>query len=887
MRFAFCLFLSIIARVLFSLRYRIEVKGFDKLKKKKFLKNEGILFLPNHPALVDPIFVAMILWRKFKVRPLVVEYIYRQGGINLLMRLIKAIPVPNLDTSLNEVKIRKTQLVIDEIIAGLKKKQNFILYPAGRLKHGGKEIIGGASATHTILSSCPHVNVVLIRTSGLWGSSFSRAYTGRSPDFKKTLFEDFKHLLKSFVFFIPKRRVLIEIEIPKDFPRGANRIELNKYLENWYNQYPQDHTRVENEPLYKVSYSCFKEKYYAPHVNPKEKKAAKKQYSSKIEDMVYAELQRLQPDVQIKHDLNLASDLGLDSLDIAELITYLNVHFDVGEIHPEDIETVHDVLLIAEGKKIEKNRAPIQTYHYWPEEKNRLSPTFPLGKNIPISFLKIVDRMKNNVACGDDLLGVFTYKKLKLAILILASEIEKMEGKHIGVLLPASCVTYIIIFAILVAKKVPVMLNWTLGPRYLNHMVQLTQIKNVITSWKFLERLSNVQFGEMTSSIKYIEDIKKHISKKSMIKALFNSFKSSTSLINSLKLDQIDENDTAVILFTSGTEAAPKGVPLSHKNILSNLQEAMQGISLNSTDVLYGFLPPFHSFGFTVAGIFPLICGLKIAYSPDPTDSFTLAEGIHRWKITIFCTAPSFLKGILQAATKEQLQSMRLFVTGAEKAPKELFEKVHSLGKDKQLLEGYGITECSPILTLVRENKKPIGVGELLTNIEFCTVNPETKQKLKSPHEEGEICVRGPNIFNGYLGEQKDPFIMLDNKRWYCTGDLGYIDDKNNVILSGRLKRFAKIGGEMISLGGIEEIILNDLKNYENPIAVLSVEKEGGKSEIILFTTLDMNKSDFNLILKNAGLSRLVKISEVKKIDEIPLMASGKIDYRSLQNMIE
>ena len=482
---------------------------------------------------------------------------------------------------------------------------------------------------------------------------------------------------------------------------------------------------------------------------------------------------------------------------------------------------------------------------------------------------------------------------MKIAALIFAKEIRKMEGKHIGVLLPASVGANILILAILLAGKVPVMLNWTLGPRYLNHMVSLTNTSAVISSWRFLEKLSSVEFGSLTKKLFLFEDIKKGITKAAKIGAAIQSMKRAPSLIKSLKLDRIGPDDEAVILFTSGTEANPKGVPLSNKNIISNLSEAMQGINLTSEDIMYGFLPPFHSFGFSVAGLFPLLIGMRVAFSPDPTDSYALAEGIGRWKATLFCAAPSFLKGILHAAKKEQLKTVRLFVTGAEKASKELYEKVAKLGKGKQLIEGYGITECSPILTLVRENKKAVGVGELVPGVEFCTVHPETLKKMKSVYDEGEICVRGPNVFKGYLGEQKDPFLEIDGKKWYCTGDLGYLDKDHNVILSGRLKRFTKIGGEMISLGGIEEIILKALhvKNIDlgegSPLAVCAIEKEEGKTELVLVTTLDLKKTDVNLILKESGCSKIIKISKVKKIESIPLMGTGKTDYRFIQKIIE
>lgn len=883
--------ICIFGRALLSLRYKIEIKGKKEIFKGKFDKKKGTLFLPNHPALVDPIFISLLFWKRFKLRPLVVEYVYRQSGINFIMRLMKALSVPNMDFAMNEIKIKRIKAVIDEIERGIKSSENFIIYPAGRLKHTGREIVGGASAIHQILQESDP-NIVLIRTTGLWGSSFSRAYTGRSPDFKKTVLRGIKNLLKSFIFFMPRRKVIIEMEGEgEDFPRHAPRLELNKYLENWYNRYPVD-GKIENvEPLSLVSYSPFRKKFIELPKETKNKKVKKEvKYSSKIEEKVFSEIAKLQPDVDITHEKRLAEDLGLDSLDISELVTFLSLNFEVENIHPEDIETVADVLEIAEGKRVGK-KAKEEAFleFFWPEEK-RKELFFEEGESIIELFLKKCDRMGKLASVADDTLGVLSYKKLKLSVIVLAREIKKMPGDRIGVLLPASVAAYILILAIELVGKVPVMLNWTSGPRYLNHMANVTGAKTVISSWKFIDRIANVEFGEITKKLRLLEDIKKGISFSSKLSSFLLASKRAKSLLRHFKL-KIKKDDIAVILFTSGTEANPKGVPLSHGNILSNQKAAVACVKLKPSSVMYGILPPFHSFGFSVAGILPILYGLRIVFSPDPTDCYTIAKGIRRWKVTILCAAPSFLRGILRAATEEELETIELFVTGAEKMPKPLLEKVRELGKN--FIEGYGITECSPMISLVREGDEHVGVGKVLPNLEMITIDPETKKPLDSPGKEGEICVRGDSIFSGYLGVEKDPFIEIDGKRWYCTGDLGYLDKGGNLILSGRLKRFAKIGGEMISLGSMEEIILDALKvrNVDlgegAAIAICEVEKDVGKSELILFTTLSLDIGDVNMILRKAGCSRLVKINKIKRIDSIPLMGTGKVDYRFLQRMVE
>ena len=483
-----------ISRILIRLRYSVKVKGKNQIKKKNFNPNIGTLFLPNHSAHIDPILIGIYFWPQFKLRPIVIEHIFRQSGIAFLMKIVRALPIPNFDTSLNEIKLKNAKETVQKVIDGIHNKESFLLYPSGRLKHTGKEILGGSSATHTVLSECPDANIVLIRTTGLWGSSFSRAYTGLTPDFKSMVKRGLKCLLSSFIFFMPRRKVLLEVEMaPKDFPAKGGRLEINKYLENWFNQYPIDHKVVKEELPSVVSYSPFKEKFLKLPCPERKKSLEKREFSSELEKDVYTELAKVAKisEIQIKAELDLAQDLGLDSLDIAEIITFLGVNYDIGEISAEDILTVQDVLEVAGGtKKIVKKKLEEVSLFKWPEEKSRTEPIAPDGRTIQEAFFNICRRMKDQVAVADDVSGVLTYKKLKIRALILAEEIKKYPKKHVAILLPASVGAYLVIFATLLANKVPVMLNWTLGPRYLNHMMQVTNAEHVISSWKFLEKLS-------------------------------------------------------------------------------------------------------------------------------------------------------------------------------------------------------------------------------------------------------------------------------------------------------------------------------------------------------------------------------------------------------------
>ena len=451
------------------------------------------------------------------------------------------------------------------------------------------------------------------------------------------------------------------------------------------------------------------------------------------------------------------------------------------------------------------------------------------------------DRMPYAMACADDLLGPLTYRQVRLAAIAFAEEFRRMPCDQIAVLLPASVGAMLVVFAIQLAGKTPVMLNWTLGPKNLDVMAKLSGVTYVISSWRFMERISHVDFGSLTDKILLLEDIRERIPLSRKLLSLYRSYLSPKKILHHLGSDLMGNDATAVILFTSGAEATPKGVPLTHDNILSDLRAVLSMIELNEKDIMYGVLPPFHSFGFSMTGVLPFLAGLKVAFYPDPTDSVALAEGLERWKITLFSTAPSFLKGVFQVARDEQLKTVHYFVTGAEKAPPELYKKVSQLKTKAQMLEGYGITECSPVLSLTPPDREPKGVGRLLPNVNLCIIHPETHELLL-PTQEGEICVRGPNVFHGYLGKVAI-FIEIDHKSWYRTGDIGYQDAEGNLILSGRLKRFVKVGGEMISLGAIEEAVRAELirQNKISPdipsFAICADERESGKPSLVAFST--------------------------------------------------
>jgi long-chain-fatty-acid--[acyl-carrier-protein] ligase len=884
----FSLFLFALARLLLSLRYKIEVKGLENIPKRG-----GMLFLPNHPAEIDPVILMCFLGPKYFPRPMVVEHFYRLKGFQWILDAIGVLPIPTMEEKANIWRGKEVAKIFGDVKACIQAGDNFLIYPSGKLKGSGLELLGGASFVHSLLCECKGIHVVLVRSTGLWGSSFSRAPTGKSPDFAKTLSFNFLKILKNFVFFIPKRQVLIEVEeAPQQLPIGASRLQFNKFLEDWYNRYPS----VGAEPLNLVSYSRWKEEYIpmrsALSSGISSSDVGQVQVPSAVELLVKEELAKLAKiEIEkVSRKSNLSTDLGLDSLDVANLHIFLDRKFNVNEFAPGELQTVEEVLEAIAGhkKKVE------QVVHHpksfsWPSEPLRKRVHPPIGKTIQEAFLQSCDLMARYAAAADATVGVVKYRKMKMMALALANKIRDLPGDRIGIMLPSSVGAYVTILAALLANKVPVMLNWTNGVRGLDHAADLAKISSVLTSRLFLDRAEIRTLGKIESSLVYLEDFKHSLQFSDKIKALWKSFKKAPTLIREYALDHIASSDPAVILFTSGTESLPKAVILSHENILFNQKAALSLVKFRRRDCLYAVLPPFHSFGFSITGLLPLLSGLKVFYAPDPNNSRGMADDIASVKPSFFICAPSFIRSLFAVADPKSLQSLRLIVSGAEKAPKEIIDYISLNLPNAKFLEGYGITECAPVVTLCRPHEKSFGVGKPLPGVELCFVDPVTKEKMPIG-EPGQICIRGANVFSGYLGSKDYPFIEFDDKKWYLSGDMGYQDDKGHLHLSGRLKRFVKVGGEMISLGGLEEEISlfateRRLAGNEGKGACLALsikERDSERPELVLFTTFPVVREEINAFLKDAGWGRIIKIAEVHQLSEIPLTGVGKTDYRFL-----
>jgi long-chain-fatty-acid--[acyl-carrier-protein] ligase len=892
LRFAFY-----IVRMIFWLRYRLHYQGLDAVKAAMRKNTGGTLFLPNHPAIViDPLAVGLPIVVPYRVRPLVTEYMFFNPLFHWIMRWIKALPIPNFSTGVNPLKLSRLDKTLRCVEEGLEKGETFLIYPAGMTKQSAREVIGGAFAVHQLISKYPETLVILVRITGLWGSRFSRAYTkGEQVDLVQVFKRSFFDLLRAFIFFLPRRDITIEYQIaPADFPRNASKAVLNRYLEQWYNK-PFEASEPNGEPLTIVPYS-----YWRTEIPHFEKKGEVSLSGYSIPDDMQeeiiakiAELAHISP-TAVTPSTHLMADLSLDSLNIAELITFLETKYDVKQIEPESLSTVANVLLAASGQ-LEATIAeePEWNTEDWNKPRKPERIFLGEGKTLLDLFFDVSGRCLFDTIASDTNSGPATYHSIRSRVLLLSHEIAKLPGKRIGILLPSSIGAHILVLACQMAGKTPVMINWTVGGRHLECVVTLSNIEAVLTSWSFLDKLENVDLRPIQELLVVLEELK----------ATFSWWKMATSPIKALlpgrwikrltlggAWSRLRPDSEAVILFTSGTENMPKGVPLTHKNILSNLRSILMSVDIYTSDRLLSSLPPFHSFGFSLLGQLPLVAGIRVHYSPNPTDSGMQARALRRWGITIIASAPSFLVNILRQGKKEPFEQLRLVVTGAEAPSRELFELVAVASPNASVWEGYGITECSPILAANGTGDRAQGVGKPIPGVRLRIVNLEDYSKPAPVNHPGMILAAGPNVFRGYLqSDVQSPFYMDEGILWYITGDIGYLNEQGSLIITGRQKRFVKIGGEMISLGAIEYALSSDTfpKEGEGPqIALCAKGESEGRPRLVLFSTKSVSPTEINSLLRQKGFSNLVRIDQVITLEAIPLSGIGKIAYRQLESAI-
>jgi long-chain-fatty-acid--[acyl-carrier-protein] ligase len=864
-----------IMRVLLASRYWVKVVG----KPDVFKKPGPYLILPNHPAYADPPNVLVHLWPSFKMRPLLLETNFKNPVLAPFGWLLRSFNMPDISRASAEDR-QRAEAAVGAVIAALKRGEDVILWPSGRLSRDGSERLGGARAAADIIAAVPDATVVLARTRGLWGSMFS--WADKRPALLPLIFKSFGMWIANLFFFAPRRRVTITLEaFTRDERPEPTRETLNRWLEQWYNA---DTPR--EKPTFVPHHFLFgpRTHEYPPPQPPAEFDLAnvKPETRTDVAHIIEEKIKRPLTDRENAPETTIAQ-LGMDSLDGMEITYAVEQRFG---FNSETVPTsLGELWALAEG--LQEKAPPKPPPPGWFDPPSSDTPLSIPGETFAEALLNQAFAQPKMLIVADDLAGGVTYEKLVLGASAMAARFRPIEAANVGLMLPASVACDLAFFGLHFAGKVPVVLNWTTGPANLTHAVKIAGLTHVVTSKAFVDR---VQVDVPGTKFLFLEDVRGDIGKFELLRRLIGVrfFKGWTKkrLLGRLANDP---HKPGVILFTSGSEKAPKAVPLTHNNIISDQRGAIEYLQIGRNNSAIGFLPMFHSFGLAITGLLPIFVGVRIVHHPDPTDAGGIVQKIKTYKPTLIAATPTFMSFILDRAKPGDLDSLRIIVVGAEKAPLSLFEKVKQVAPQAGVVEGYGITECSPVVAVTHPNEmKPDTIGHPLPGVEVCVTDLETKKVLPQG-KMGMLHVAGPNVFHGYLGHDgPPPFEDINGKPWYITGDLAELDPTGAIVFHGRLKRFLKAGGEMISLPALEDPFA---KKYppsdEGPrVAVEGIETPEGR-RIVLFTTEPITLRDANALLQQEGFRGVMRLDDVKQMDKLPVLGTGKTDYKVLRAMIE
>lgn len=479
------------------------------------------------------------------------------------------------------------------------------------------------------------------------------------------------------------------------------------------------------------------------------------------------------------------------------------------------------------------------------------------------------------------------YKDLILRSILLSQLIKRqtMDGEHIGVMLPNVNAIAVVFFALQFIGRIPAMLNFTAGTLAVKRACETAQLKTIYTSRAFIE---NAKLESMVDELKkdftiiFLEDFKESIGLGLKLKSLYMSRNPARHYAKQCSNHNPDA--PAVILFTSGSEGHPKGVVLSHRNLICNYTQVRCHIYFNPNELVFTCLPLFHSFGINAGFLMPILGGAKIFLYPTPLHYRIIPELIYQLGATIFFGTNTFLKNYARFAHPFDFNSLKFVVAGAEK----LHEDTTTLWANKygiRIVQGYGVTETSPVISVNNLMfNKPGTVGRIIPGME-CYLRP-----VEGIENGGNLVVKGPNVMQGYLFHDKPGKIHPPSTEkgagWYDTGDVAEIDDEGYITIKGRVKRFAKVAGEMVSLSSAEELASLTWPDKSHAAVAVADERKGEK--IILVTEFnEAKRKPLQDAAKEHQFSELSIPRQVIAIDKIPVLGSGKTDYISLGKLVE
>lgn len=522
---------------------------------------------------------------------------------------------------------------------------------------------------------------------------------------------------------------------------------------------------------------------------------------------------------------------------------------------------------------------------------------------LPVAWLKQAKRHPRAVSLIDAISNTqLSNAKVIAGTTLMASRMKTLSREPtIGLLLPSSAAGVMANLAVMLNGQTAVNLNFTAGVDAVQAAIKSAEIKTVYASERFSKKLQKrgIDLEAMLAGVEviYLESLSELQSKPRLLSQLILTYLLPASWLCRFYGKGVKLESPAQILFSSGSEGTPKGVVLTHRNLMGNIKQISDVLNTRQDDAMMASLPLFHSFGLTVNSLLPMVEGIPAVCHPDPTDALNVAKAIYRYNVSILCGTATFLRLYTRnrKVVPEMMSPLRVIVAGAEKLSDDVRE-AFELKFKKPVYEGYGATETAPVASVnvpdvmdpgtwrLQLGQKRGSVGLPLPGSCFRIVDPDTLETLPAG-EDGMILISGGQVMQGYLNDPEktaDAIVELDGRRWYRTGDKGHLDTDGFLTIVDRYSRFAKVGGEMISLGAVEAAVAEVVDTTQVEFAATNIKDAKKGEKIVLLVTGEADGVRQSMI--EAGVNPLMIPSEVIAVNELPKLGSGKIDYKGLKS---
>lgn len=476
-----------------------------------------------------------------------------------------------------------------------------------------------------------------------------------------------------------------------------------------------------------------------------------------------------------------------------------------------------------------------------------------------------------------------TYRRLLVGTDLLGGALAArlpVGAERVGVLLPNVNAMPVVLLVLWAREKVPAILNFSTGTAVMLQCLQLGGIRHVVTSRSFLEKfkLDPRPFTDAGVELLFLEDLRAGIGGGAKLAALVkHSLRPGAGLGDANFTSEIS-NSPAVILFTSGSEGVPKGVELTHGNLLANARQLIAVMDLTDADRFFNALPLFHSFGLMAGTLMPLVRGVFVFLYPSPLHYRVIPTAVYNLNATVMFGTNTFLNGYARRAHPYDFRTVRLLIAGAEKTQQATFD-TYAQKFGVRILEGYGATECSPAITITSPLEPKAGsAGRFLPGMAW------RLEPVEGVAEGGRLFVSGPNVMRGYLNADANAHFQAADG-WHDTGDIARVDDEGFVFILGRMKRFAKVSGEMVSLTAVEDALAGAFPQFGQRFqaAVLAVpDEDKGEKLIAVSNEPKLTVELVRAAIRAKGLSNLCAPREVRAVKEIPKLGTGKVNHREL-----